>query len=190
MKVEIALATTKQQMSDEFKRWFKNSKVVDAAHRPLRCYHGTYNDVAWFDPGHHGKQDFGYLGVGFYLTARTNISNSYATSRNEGGNVMPLYVSMQNPYIITAHNFQDPNHGYLRVMAISQELQSRGLSMTEANRKAAVKYRSELEHQGYDGIIDNTDGAMTQIVAFFSQQMKSAIGNRGTFDPDSRNVIE
>src|SRR3546814_7013631 len=45
-----------QTETPEFKRWFGNSKVVDADGQPLRVYHGTdqsfdaFDVEAWFTP--------------------------------------------------------------------------------------------------------------------------------------------
>ena len=36
-----ALATNGRPVQENFKRWFKNSQVVDAADDPLVVYHGT-----------------------------------------------------------------------------------------------------------------------------------------------------
>lgn len=180
MKIMISTATAKQQQTAEFRKWFKHSKVVDKTGNPRRCYHGTVHNVHKFDTAHHGKQDFGYLGVGFYFTARAGIANSYGTG-GEGGNVMPVYLSIQNPYIIGKDNWQDNTFGYGRVVAISQELQAGGENFSIANAKAAVQHTRELQKAGYDGIIDDTDGEMTQIVAFYPTQIKSAIGNNGEF---------
>lgn len=189
MKIQVSLSTVSQQQLPAFKRWFHGSKVVDKNGNPLVCYHGTIHDVKAFHGIHHGKHDFGYLGVGFYFTARKNIANTYGT-KDLGGNVMPVYLSLKNPYIIHSGNWQNDAHGYGRVVALSQKLQQSGLNFSEANRDAALLYRKELEEQGYDGIIDDADGAMSQIVAFYPNQIKSAIGNRGTFDPGSDNVLE
>lgn len=189
MKIQISTSTANQRKTEAFKRWFHGSKIVDKEGNPRICYHGTIHNVKAFEASHHGKHDFGYLGVGFYFSARKGIANSYGT-KGEGGNVMPVYLCLKNPYIIHMGNWQNNEHGYGRVVAISQSLQSQGMNFTEANQQAAIQYRKELEEQGYDGIVDDTDGEMSQIVAFFPNQIKSAIGNRGTFDPHSPNVLE
>lgn len=189
MKIQISLSTTKQQQTPAFRAWFKHSKVVDKDGNPRRCYHGTIHHVEEFDSIHHGKQDFGYLGVGFYFSARAGIASSYGT-RDHGGHVIPVYLSLQNPYIIHQGNWQNNEHGYGRVVAISQKFQAAGMNFSDANRSAAVQYRKELEEQGYDGIIDDTDGEMTQIVAFWPNQIKSAVGNNGEFDIRNGNIMK
>lgn len=189
MKMQLALATTKQQQTSAFFRWFKHSKVVDKDYKPLRVYHGTKHEFKEFSRAHHGKQDFGYLGEGFYFTASHKIASSYGTA-GEGGHILPVYLSLQNPYIIDKHNWQRTDQGYSRVVAISQELQQKGENFTKANAHAAKQYRQELEDAGYDGIIDDSDGAMTQIVAFYPNQIKSAIGNSGYFDLHSDELTD
>lgn len=187
MKIQISLSTAKQQLTPAFRAWFKHSKVVDKNGNPRRCYHGTIHPVESFHIDSHGKNDFGYLGVGFYFTARAGIANSYGT-KDLGGHILPVYLSLQNPYIIHQGNWQSNEHGYGRVVAISQAFQAAGMDFSSANRDAAKQYRRELEEQGYDGIIDDTDGEMTQIVAFYPSQIKSAVGNNGNFDPKHPHI--
>jgi len=68
--------------------------------------------------------------------------------------------------------------------------------------------RKVLEYMGYDGIIDNTvnekfgtgrvmgqsmagvDYDTQHVIAFKPEQIKSAIGNKGTFDPNNPNIME
>jgi len=54
---------------------------------------------------------------------------------------------------------------------------------------AKVPSRASLEADGYDGVILEKDGAVRWAVAFFPEQIKSAIGNRGTFDPKDGNIL-
>jgi hypothetical protein len=79
--------------------------------------------------------------------------------KSEGGNVMPLYVSLQNPRVI---NFKDYN---------SDALDS---AMTDGS---------------VDGLIAVDDKGVKQvIVAFDPKQLKSATGNIGTYDPDVQDI--
>jgi hypothetical protein len=168
-----------------FKRWFKNSKVVRNG-KPLICYHGTPHQFTSFSVNHHGKHDAGYLGVGFYFTALPRIASIYS-SKTSNGQVMPVFLSIQKPLILTRANM-DQEIGYVRVANISMELQARGVPYEKAMIKAAQEYRKELEKAGYDGIIDDTTNDMSQIVAFYPTQIKSAIGNNGNYDPRDPDI--
>lgn len=140
----------------EFKRWFGDSKVVDADGKPLVVYHGTGNDFSTFMPS-----DGGEYGAGIYMTPDAKGASDYARYRGRTApNVMPLYVSIQNP-----------------------------AGPAEANNIASWRgeeaVRPELIRRGYDGIIDKFSG---QIIAFRPEQVKSAISNT-TFDPNNPSIL-
>lgn len=86
--------------SDAFKRWFGDSKVVDSDGKPLVVYHGTGADFSTFDRS-HGKR--ANLGDGFYFSPDPTVASAFAgksTFNKDGGNVMPVYLSLQNPAIV------------------------------------------------------------------------------------------
>ena len=168
-----------------FKRWFKNSKVKRNG-KPVICYHGTPHQFKAFSSDHYSKYDSGYLGLGFYFTASPKIASNYSR-RSENGNVMPVFLSLQNPFILTKATM-DLDVGYVRVANISADLQKKGLHFKKAMTIAAKQYREELEKAGYDGIIDDMTNDMSQIVAFYPTQIKSAIGNNGNYDPRDPDI--
>ncbi len=53
---------------------------------------------------------------------------------------------------------------------------------------AGVKIREWLQDRGYDGVIEEEDGAPFEYKVFESTQIKSATDNRGTFDPASPDI--
>ena len=144
----------------EFKRWFGDSKVADADGNPLVVYHGTRSDFAVFEKS--DPRDAGYW------FGRANEANQYAASSNGGGQVMPVYLSIQNPKIY-----------YNRDVKITPSLVQ------------------ELKNQGYDGVIRDFAGGedawryavgQKEYAVFDSNQIKSAIGNVGTYDPESSDI--
>jgi len=52
-----------------------------------------------------------------------------------------------------------------------------------------VEATKVLQDAGYDGVVLQDGGRVTQINAFSPTQIKSAIGNRGTFDPENPNIL-
>lgn len=155
-----------QTETPAFKRWFGNSKIVDAQGRPLRVYHGTKENFDQFAVDEIGS-GFGAAdwGEGFYFTDKPDAASQYA--EGNGGNVMPVYLSIENP--------APPD-------VVSQVMDSPGAEMD-------VDYvREELSGMGYDGVmVEHPEGL--EIVAFRSEQIKSATGNRGTFDKGSPNIL-
>lgn len=82
-----------------------------------------------------------------------------AAGEQNGGRIIPAYVSLQNPYIQEATSTANPAVGKM------------------------------AREQGHDGIIVlKPDGSIDEVVAFQSEQIKS-VNNRGTFDPTDANIL-
>ena len=137
--------TAAQTDTEAFKRWFAGSRVVDADGKPLVVYHGTEADFSEFSRSKIGSANTQTLtGSGFFFAKEPKLSDRYA--QREGANVMPVYVSIQNP-------------------------------------APTLEALAETGSQ-YDGFINRKI-----VVAKNSEQIKSAIGNRGTFDPNNPNIL-
>lgn len=84
-----------------FRRWFAGSKIVDAAGKPLRVYHGT--TAGGFTDFQHGDRAIGLNRLGFWFDAGTFFPNVFAGGDelprwgDGGGNVLPVYLSLKNP---------------------------------------------------------------------------------------------
>lgn len=182
--------------SPEFKKWFGKSKVVDERGAPLVVFHGTAEQFSVFDAKRAGKAnpfDPGLIGPAFYFTASGEQAGLFgggaafrakapeaAGGFGAGATVMPVYLSIQKPYYI-----QD---GQLPDGRTLSELYPRGI---EASIGSSLQ--REIKKAGHDGVIFRSDSDELQFVVFDPAQIKSAIGNRGTFsaaDPDIRFAVE
>lgn len=175
-----------QTQTENFRRWFGDSKVVDADGKPLVLYHGTRANFNVF--GNIGGR-FG-MSAGYYFASSTQRASVYAdglanaienwdpkskfTKEVEiGANVMPVYLSIKNPLVITNKDgpFSSPEDAF------------------DLNGGALVKAAKDL---GHDGVIyrrEKGDGFdEIAAVAFRPEQIKSAIGNNGTFDPADPDI--
>lgn len=196
-----------------FHRWFGDSKAVDKLGRPQVYYHGTGAD---FDAFSHKFTGGGtdQHGPGFYFTTRTEMANNYAKS-----NVMPVYLKVNKPidrhsergltkthitslirsapnHIESLHNFGDPEYeGYNKVLnsaadAYTTASKFHAMSMLHRDFYDADDHESFLKTfkrvTGHDGVIVKPDDILT---VFHSNQIKSAIGNDGTFDHPT-NITE
>jgi hypothetical protein len=141
-----------------FWRWFGNSKLVDDQGRPRSMYHGTPRDFDTFKVSPRGL-----YGKGIYFTESKRYASDFYAADNEGGRVIPIYAKMENPWVV-------------------------------ADRGKPPENVSEL---GYDGVIADArtvkaGGAkgqeITEGAVFDPTQVKSALGNRGTFDPAEARV--
>src|SRR5690606_27729870 len=166
------LATDPQTRTPEFRRWFGDSKVVDAQGRPLVVYHGTRSNITAFEPGRDGA---------IYFTDSPEDASAFAgdfrglTAERQsyelgGANVIPAFLSIRNPL---EHDF--------------------GGDLFDPDSVERVIRRARRE--GHDGVIirniQNFEGGdtSTTYIAFQPEQIKSAIGNVGTFDPSSPDIL-
>ena len=175
----VAASQMDQTETPAFKRWFGASKVVDAEGKPLVVYHGTDVDFSAFDKDKI-KSRFPYS-IGYHFTTRPSEANIYASDKlgemaREGGNVMPVYVRLLNPLIV------DTKHP-----AASMEADLDSGPMFDKIRAA------RLAGNPHDGIIirrergDEWDG--WNVIAFRPEQIKSAIGNSGDYDPSNPSIL-
>jgi hypothetical protein len=90
----IAYANKAQTESPEFKRWFGDSKVVDADGKPRVVYHYTENDFNIFDTT---RRAIGGEGS-YFSTYKPSV---------DGGRVVEAYLSLKNPKVITHRQSDD-----------------------------------------------------------------------------------
>jgi hypothetical protein len=133
--------------SEEFRRWFGDSKIVDAAGAPLTVYHGTDAEFSQFSAEHfgegHGAKD---LGDGFYFSDKAGIASGY------GSRVMRAYVRITNP----------ATNAVMRSSAVQDAIEDdMGFTTVE----------EVLADLGYDGIVFEHDGGR-EIVAFNPEQIR------------------
>lgn len=136
-----------QTQTPEFRRWFGDSKVVDANGGPLVVYHGTNEDFDVFD---RKKSRVGKWGKGFYFTTSREEASSY------GKNVIPVYLK--------AERLTDTRAG------------GPGGTTTGSGKTWAMKGKL-------------TAGGGDVYLVTDPRQIKSAIGNRGTFDPNDPSIL-
>ncbi len=118
---------------------------------------------------YHGTSgDFSQFAKGeggaMWFASTPAIANKHAarTADGERGNVMPVYLSIKNPVVIEGRSADIAK-------AINQAYRN-------GNDGVIARGKSDLGEQG------------DVIVAFQPEQIKSAIGNRGTFDPNDPDI--
>ena len=152
------------ESSEAFAKWFAGSKMVDGNGAPTVLYHGTQDDVQYFDLTHTNRKDTGWAGEGVYLTDQPKLADAYSLMKKGpvGANVIPVYASIRNPYM--AEN----------ALALKAKLRAGG-------KEAAVKFTEELQANGFDGVVLTYPDGTREIIAFEPGQVKS-IFNRGTWN--------
>ena len=185
-----------QTKTKEFRDWFGKSKAVDADGKPKVMYHGTDRSFEEFDIG----KDRGDTGVMFFSES-PKFASQYAD--RPGGRVLPVFVKAENPFDAT-----DDSH----VAAMSKALKKRfpkGIkdsfgTVTVDQITDWIKSRPDrsswgavekpeifqaIRDAGFDSVRVKEGGAQN-IAIFNGSQIKSATGNRGTFDPKSNKINE
>lgn len=95
------IAAAMQTLDDpQFQSWFSGSKAVKNG-RPVLVFHGTPHDFEMFDRAHFftGSSDGAADEAGFYFTTSSRLAARYA---KRSGRVIPAFLRVQNPYIVTA----------------------------------------------------------------------------------------
>jgi len=157
-----------------FWRWFGDSRAVDSEGRPLVVYHGTGADFDRFDLALVGRT-FGAAGeLGFFFSSNPETASKYSmhAGHGGGGNVMPVYVVIKSP-IYRSDNFLRGPIGFLDWNRLSLKKQA------EANRNDGVLIQQKEDGEIHESIV----------VAFRPEQIKSAIGNTGAFDPANPDIL-
>lgn len=179
MKVMDAKMAKKKFVNDNHREWFGDSKVVDAKGNPLKVYHGTDRDFSEFKKGRSLKRYPNFNNsqkhLGHFFSDDPEYVSNYAGRGfdKEDAVIMPVHLSMKNPKIEPLSKIDEIEDQW---------------SMGKA-----VAYRKQLEDQGYDGIIfEGTAkiGPTREYVVFRPEQIKSAIGNRGTYDPNDPDITK
>ena len=226
----------------EFKRWFKNSKIVNADGTPKIMYHGTGQDILAFkgkqadaifltdDPSFakkfskdsaawmsahpeeflseaemaqgikdaiaairkdyksrpEGKVMIDSLKAGTYADATAEaqeyLRNVYKGMMPSGPNILPVYVSAQNPF-----DFANPDH----VRAIEAE-STYGLPINEIVRGRwetieTPRIQELIKSAGFDGFYVQ-EGGYKNLAVYKPEQIKSATGNIGTYDVNNPDI--
>jgi hypothetical protein len=184
------------QPSAALRAWFGASKVVDAAGNPLRVYHGTTGNFSTFARAVGGGGSSGARegNVGFWFTDSPQVASDFAewSSRNyDSSIVMPVYLKIQHPWIVSKYaQIRDLIDRHTRFSQPPHRMVQDKIDYNGARR--------ELIDAGYDGVIlpytltDSPDQQtpITQYVCLYSNQIKSATGNKGSFDDTDPDITE
>lgn len=151
-------AAPPQTETKAFKDWFGDSKVVDAEGKPLVVFHGTEADFDTFQIGADG---------GIFMSSDPARAELFGGT--ESPSVMPVYVHMSNPMSVDA----------------AKNLKPVDVRDLIADAKAAGNDGVILRKHN-DWLLGPSDG--DTYIAFDPEQVKSATGNNGNFDPKDPDI--
>lgn len=194
------------------------SAMVDANGEPLIVYHGTGADISGFDDQGKSTQGEGLgTGLGHFFATSKNYASDYAKVAQ--GNVMPTWLVIKRPLVITDREgmsaaFRIASDAYCQ-QRYGKTLYELENSEDDADYRTAKAFydrhlgatdegyfgrknrfvRQQLQAMGYDGIVFKNDRQLDAdggevLVAFTAPQVKSAIGNAGTFRPDLAHLAK
>jgi hypothetical protein len=181
----------KDPMSNpNFVKWFGDSKVVKNDN-PLIVYRGDSNDRMGFNINDRKGLT--------YFTEDNDYAFGYAS---ESGTITPVYLKLQNPLEL----FFDSDNYWTRNDLLS-ELEQYDKSLSSDLRKYFLEMKDDMEEDvspweifetedfkniladhNYDGMIFDEKGHKVFAVVS-ANQIKSAIGNSGEFNPDNPSIL-
>lgn len=189
--------------SPAFKKWFEGSVVTDPDGRPTVVYHGTTATFEAFAPEKSGSVNTPAGSPiergGLFFTSDPEYASS-ATLGLRGANVIPAYLSIRNPLDLTQPGFEA---GVRKIMGTEAGGQLYDSAVWQAIRGGTpwelfdgadgVAFTEGLRQAGFDGArfdepLRSEADPSPVWVALAPEQVKSAIGNRGTFDPTDPDI--
>ena len=178
-----------QTNTPEFKKWFGKSKVVKGG-KPLVVYHGTDKQFNAFDVKKQGGNVDKSGKLGFFFSGKAKVASDFGKKSTKdreykvGANIIPVYLSIKNPKEIGVKGF---------TAFISDYSKYRREAIKQGYDGVSIKPFSKEEEENWISIFGKaniSEYKSLQYVAFFPNQIKSAIGNNGNFDSKSDNILE
>jgi hypothetical protein len=176
IKAEIARMAARARASGQqegvlplSEREANKAKYLEKSKEKNVMYHGTDQDISEFRP---------YT----FVTPDPKVADQYPGGGEPAGqNIMPVHVRVENPF-----DYENPSHiNKLRSIIKDREQ----LEYIKDGLWSAIESPDVLEaiqKLGFDSFY--SDDMAKNIGVFKPEQIKSAIGNRGTFDPLEREV--
>lgn len=175
-----------------FRKWFGKSKVVDIYGRPEIVYHLSTSSFDQFRAegkpvkGKYGKIVPAGPGVWFSPNPSTtdamNNVGGLEGKWKEGAQTYPVYLSIQNPYIIPLEwdNYEE-----------YKKVKNAGLPVGINSFTEEQKRKLQSPPYNHDGMVfyDPLSEKAIEWVAFNPSQIKSAIGNKGEFSSEDPRMM-
>jgi len=188
-RLEEYMPPSELSLDPNFRKFFGNSKLRDEYGEPQRLYHATPENFSEFKAGGVNPKISGsaiWLGpYADYQPAFHRIGGSQVNRFREGVNVMPLYARMENPLLIDDKAMED----WASAVFAGGDRNFPNLMPQH--------WVDNIRSEGYDGIMYarpetvSPSGEMSrdqEYIVFDPKQIKSAIGNRGTYNPDDPDI--
>ena len=177
-------------------------------------YHGTGGDFEAFNKEYQNEATgFGDFGKGFYLSSIYDGSRYYTIGK-DNSYILKVYLKVENPFVFDLISEKLDENTKERLLSLNVDIPIKHIIQDVVNKNEPFAYRElgktisdETLSQifidnGYDGVFVNrsfitNDGTgdklekrnLYEIVVYEPNQIKSAIGNSGEFDPNNPSII-
>ena len=170
-----------QTQTEAFKKWFGDSKVVDADGKPLVVYHGTTRmNVKTIRPSHAVE-----VGDTAWFSNDPDVASQYTHPREYGeivyedadgneldsGSIVPVFLSLKNPLIVDFDG------------ALGE-----AVALGKLVKQAKADGHDGLIIKNVDDSVSSTGDVADSYAIFNPEQVKHAEENVGTFDPTNPNI--
>lgn len=196
-----------------FKKWFGDSKVVDAEGKPLTVYHGAPDTRGIY------KDGFSTLGERYnnldnngpyFFSNKREVANSYADDRRafdyqgaEPG-VISANVKMENPLTVNVRgaNFRGVSKKHILESIEDGPMRDNLARELERINPGRENLTTDMlggvaRRYGYDGVVvknvkDNYagKGPNSDVYMVFGNKNIKSTSNRGTYDPTDPNILK
>lgn len=187
-RLEEFMPPSELALDPNFRRWFEGSKLRDEYGEPMTMYHATPEDFSVFKPGGVDPEISGHATwlspYAEYQPAFHRVGARDGGFR-EGANVMPVYANMRNPLVL-----DDPG-----MTSWARDVFAEG--SRSFPQLLPKNWLDNIRSEGYDGVIykpaplktvEGDEILSDEYIVFDPKQIKSAIGNRGTYDPNDPDI--
>jgi hypothetical protein len=149
---------------------------------PKTLYHGTQSDFSTFR-----KSQTGEFGPGIYSTDLPDEAADYAGTHpfaGKGPHVLPIHVRMKNPFVVN----KSPDEFWNKFGGKTDE--DAMFNAMAAGHDGVIFTRPYQFYDERSKQFVKTGQDHTHYVAFSPNQIKSATGNNGNFDPANPDITK
>jgi hypothetical protein len=175
-----ATKPTLQTDTPAFRKWFGKSKIVDKNGKPLVVYHGTTSpDIEAFLPEGGGKRGDPQNTLERFRKAKENNEPFGLMQFRDG--------SFFSPHPEYAGHYTAENTGLMYPAYIKAENPAY-YNQSKSATEEWPRWKGTDPNRTPDALIFHENGKINEIAVIDPTQIKSAIGNRGTFDPNDPRI--
>lgn len=209
----------KNDLNQNFWKWFGNSKMVDDNGNPTIFYHGTihkfdeFQNISSLSSNHFLGTTREVKSLAFFFTKDRGVAMSYAEDRREyhkksfeDRNVIDVYLRMENPMWLTEIEESEKLLNSVNVN-IGEELgsydDSKYVPFSQLSKWEEVQLTDlwqlfddnpsvieRIKKGGYDGVIIRDTWDDFSYIVFEPNQIKSASKNNGDYSKGNNSIYK